>query len=82
MDLIEEYLNNLQVIHDMMLDDFGDKKKVRNTNKLAGRNRQIATDIENKYPELKIKFCELLQSDNWKIRSQVAHHMLEVMNYS
>lgn len=82
MDLIEEYLNNLQIIHDMTLDDFGDKKKVRKTNKLADRNRQIATDIENKYPELKMKFCELLQNDNWKTRAQVAHHMLEVMNYS
>ena len=82
MGLIEEYLNNLQVIHDMTLDDFGDKKKVRKTNKLADRTRQIATDIENKYPELKMKFCELLHNDNWKIRSQVAHHMLEVMNYS
>ena len=82
MDLIEEYLNNIQIIHDMTLDDFGDKKKVRKTNKLADRNRQIAADIENKYPELKMKFCELLQNDNWKTRAQVAHHMLEVMNYS
>lgn len=82
MDLIEEYLNNLQIIHDMTLDDFGKKTKVRKTNKLADRNRQIATDIENKYPELKLKFCELLQNSNWKTRSQVAHHMLEVMNYS
>lgn len=82
MDLIEEYLNNLQIIHDMTLDDFGDKKKVRKTNKLADRNRQIATDIENQHPELKMKFCELLQNNNWKTRAQVAHHMLEVMNYS
>lgn len=82
MELIEEYLNNLQIIHDMTLDDFGNKTKVRKTNKLADRNRQIATDIENKYPELKLKFCELLQNSNWKTRSQVAHHMLEVMDYS
>ena len=30
---------------------------------------------------VKEKFSELLLHDNWKIRCQVAHHMLEVMNY-
>lgn len=81
MDLIKKYLHNLQIIHSMTLDDYGDKQKVRRNNKLATVNRQIATDIENKYPEQKVHFAQLLQHDDWKIRCQVAHHMLEVMNY-
>lgn len=63
------------------MDDYGDKKKVKKNNKLADMNRQTAKDIENKYPEMKIEFAKLLQDDNWCVRSQVAHHMLEVMNY-
>lgn len=81
MDLIEEYLGNLQIINSMTLDDYGDKRKVKRNNKLADRNRQIARDIENKYPEQKDNFSKLLLHENWKVRCQVAHHMLEVMNY-
>lgn len=81
MDLIETYLNNLQTINSMTLDDFGDKRKVKRNNKLADANRQIAKDIENTYSEYKEDFAKLLLHDNWKIRCQVAHHMLEVMNY-
>ncbi len=81
MDLIDVYLSNLHKINEMTLDDYGDKGKVRKNNKLAKDNRQIATDIENIYPEYKEEFAKLLLDDNWKIRCQVAHHMLEVMNY-
>lgn len=81
MGLIETYLSNLQTINSMTWDDYGDKSKVRRNNKLSDANRQIATDIENTYPEYKEKFSELLLHENWKIRCQVAHHMLEVMNY-
>ncbi|MBE5887657.1 MAG: hypothetical protein E7283_02340 [Lachnospiraceae bacterium] len=81
MDLIETYLNNLQTINSMTLDDFGDRRKVKRNNKLADANRQIAKDIENTYPEYKEDFAKLLLHDDWKIRCQVAHHMLEVMNY-
>lgn len=81
MDLIDIYLSNLQKINEMTLDDYGDKGKVRKNNKLAKDNRQIATDIENIYPEYKEEFAKLLFDGNWKIRCQVAHHMLEVMNY-
>jgi len=65
----------------MTLDDFGDRRKVKRNNKLADANRQIAKDIENTYPEYKEDFAKLLLHDDWKIRCQVAHHMLEVMNY-
>jgi len=82
MDLIETYLSNLRTIHSMTLDDYGDKRKVKRNNKLADLNRKIATDIENIYPEYKENFSKLLLHDNWEVRCQVAHHMLEVMNYS
>lgn len=49
---------------------------------MSSFNRQIATEIESTYPEYKENFSNLLLHDNWKIRCQVAHHMLEVMNYS
>lgn len=82
MDMIETYLSNLQTINNMTLDDYGDKHKVKRNNKLSSSNRQIATEIESTYPEYKENFSKLLLHDNWKIRCQVAHHMLEVMNYS
>ncbi|MBQ4620642.1 MAG: DUF2695 domain-containing protein [Clostridia bacterium] len=81
-NVIETYLANLQEINDMTLDDFGSRRKVRKTNKLADSNRRIAVDIEERYPEQKESFAKLLLHHNWKIRCQVAHHMLEVMNYS
>lgn len=82
MDMIETYLSNLQTINNMTLDDYGDKHKVKRNNKLSSSNRQIATEIESTYPEYKENFSKLLLHDNWKIRCHVAHHMLEVMNYS
>ena len=41
MDLIEEYLNNLANMK-LSLEDYGDRKKVRKSNRLADRNRKIA----------------------------------------
>ena len=79
--MIEKYLANLQEIHSMTLEDFGDKRKVQRGNKLATENRRIAADIEKKHPELKEAFSQLLSHDDWQVRCQVAHHMLEVMNY-
>lgn len=81
-DLIDKYLSNLQAIDRMTLDDYDDRRKVRRNNKLAKMNRQIAMDIENIHPEYKEKFAKLLLHDDWKIRCQVAHHILEVMNYT
>ena len=43
-------------------------------------DEELEDDIENKYPEQKEIFAKLLTHSNWKIRCQVAHHMLEVMN--
>ena len=79
--LIEIYLANLQEIHNMTTENFGNRRKVSNGNKLANTNRRIASDIEEKYPDQKEAFAKLLSHDNRDIRGQVAHHMLEVMNY-
>lgn len=81
-DLIDTYLSNFRIINEMTLDDYDDRRKVRRNNKLAKMNRQIAMDIENIHPEYKEKFAKLLLHDDWKIRCQVAHHILEVMNYT
>ena len=79
--LIEIYLANLQEIHNMTMEDFGNRQKVSKGNKLANTNRRIASDIEEKYPNQKEAFAKLLSHDSRDIRGQVAHHMLEVMNY-
>lgn len=81
MDLIERYLQNLHTISQLTAADYSGKKKVRKNNKLSTENRQIATDIELHFPELKAPFSALLADENWKVRCQAAHHMLEVMNY-
>ncbi len=81
MDLIGEYLQNKIIIDSMTLDDYGEKKKVRKANKLATRNRKIAAIIELKHPELKEQFSDLLLSSDINVKGQVAHHILEVMNY-
>ena len=80
MDLIEEYLNNIANMK-LSLDDYGDRKKVRKSNRLAVRNRKIAAMIEQKYPELKDRFICLLDADDENIRAWAAHHALELMSY-
>ncbi|MBQ7646584.1 MAG: hypothetical protein IJS94_04880 [Clostridia bacterium] len=80
MDLIEEYLKNISDMK-MTTDDYGDLKKVKNRNRLATRNRQIAIIIEKKHPELKARFILLTESDDENTRLWAAHHALEVMTY-
>ena len=80
MDLIEEYLINIANMK-LSLDDFGDRKKVRKSNRLADRNRKIAAMIEQKHPELKDRFLALINSEDEDIRAWAAHHALEVMSY-
>lgn len=80
--IIQTYPNNLAIINQMRLDDYDDKEKVKRCNKLADQNRKIAAKIEKKHPEYKNDFAKLLSHHNPKVRLQVAHHMLEVMNYS
>ena len=79
--LIKEYLENIEIMDAMTSDDFGNKKKVKETNKVADRNVDIARSIEEKYPELKEQFYMLLFSEKANVRRRVAHHMLERMSY-
>ena len=67
MDIISEYIQN---IVDMKLsyDDFGDEKKVKNSNRLADRNRKIVSLIEKTHYELKNDFVKLLDSDNEEVK--------------
>ena len=80
MDLIEEYLNNL-ANRKLSSDDYGNRKKVRQSNRLADRNRKIAAVIEQKYPELKGRFLSLIEAEDEDVRAWAAHHVLEVMSY-
>lgn len=80
MDLIEEYIENLNNMK-LSPDDYGDKKKVRKYNKLCDRNRKIATLIECAHTELKERFSNLLIIDDDNTKLWVAHHMLEVMTF-
>ena len=80
MDLIEEYLKNIASMK-LSVDDYGDRIKVRKSNKLADRNRKIAAMIEQKYPELKDSFICMIDAEDEDIRSWAAHHALEVMSY-
>ncbi len=80
MDLIEEYINNIYSMA-MSLDDFGNKKKCRNANRLVDRNRKISAKIDKKYPEFKEKCAELLDSEEMDIRGWAAHSIIELMTY-
>ena len=79
MTLIEEYLDNISKMQ-LSLDDYADKRKVRKSNKLAGRNIKIAECI-NTQEELKEQFVCLLNSDDRQVRGWVAHHVIERMTY-
>lgn len=80
-NLLDEYLGIIDILDQMTLDDFGDKKIVRKNNKLADRLRKIPQIIEQEQPELKVNFCKLLFHEKRSVRGWVAHHILEVMNY-
>lgn len=78
MDIISEYIQNIAYMK-LSNDDFGDKKKVKNSNRLAIRNRKIVSLIEKTHYELKDDFVKLLDSDNEEVKRWVAHHVLEIM---
>ena len=78
MNLIQEYIVLATEI--TCFNEYDNKNSVKEYNRKATRMRNIATEIEQKYPEFKNEFCELLAHENKKIRLWVAHHILEVMN--
>ena len=79
MNLIEEYLDNISKMK-LSYDDYGDKRKVRKSNKLADRNVKIAESI-NTLEEIKKQFVNLLDSENREIRGWAAHHVIERMSF-
>ena len=81
MNMLEEYLQNVNDMK-MPLDDYGNQSSVRKHNRLADKNRKIASLIDKKYPEMKGRFICLLSSEDEDVRLWVAHHALEVMHFS
>ena len=86
MELVAEYLEKIELLdEDPFYTQVEDKKAlrkaVRDNNKRADRIRAIAKEIEVSYPELKSAFAQLLYHERQSVRSWVAHHILEVMNY-
>ena len=80
-NLLEEYVGIVEILEQIKLDDFGNKKTVRKNNKLADRLRKIPQIIEQEQTELKEDFKQLLFHEKQSIRGWVAHHILEVMEY-
>ena len=78
MDFIFEYVTS---VLKMEATDYGDKKSVRQHNRLANRIRAIAYEIDRMDSTTKMEFYELLSHENESVRLWVAHHILEVMNY-
>lgn len=82
MNLILEYITLARKIDDIRNNGYDDAKEVRKSNTLVNRLRAIACDIEKHHPEAKADFYQLLFQDSANVRLWVAHHILEVMDYS
>ena len=63
----------------LSLDDFGDKRKVNDSNILADRNRRIVKLIDKGSNQIKLEYVSLLDSNDGDVRGWVAHHILELM---
>ena len=80
MNLVQEYfvlVNEVVSYRETVYD--GATAEVHN--RKVKRMSAIATEIDQKFPELKNDFYELLKNQNEEIRLWVAHHILEHMNY-
>ena len=80
MNLIEEYLSNIKTMK-LGLDDYADKRKVKKSNKLADRNREIAKIIDKSDNGIKLQYISLLDSDDADVHNWVAHHVIEIMTF-
>ncbi len=78
--LIDEYVENIAKMK-LSPDDYCDKIKVKNHNRISVRNRKIAAIINTKNEDLKDDFANLLNSADHDTRLRVAHHILEIMTY-
>ena len=79
MTLVQEYLRLVTEVVDFRSKVY-DRDTAEDHNRKVKRMREIATEIEESYPELKDEFCGMLAHKNKDIRLWVAHHVLEVMN--
>ena len=71
--LVNEVVSYRETVHDVATAEVHNRK--------VKRISAIATEIDQKFPELKNDFYELLKNENEEIRLWVAHHILEHMNY-
>lgn len=80
MNLIEQYLKNVEILIAMTSNDCGDKAKVGRYNRASDKIRRTARMIEHKIPGLKSEFFKLLSNDNRELRKWTAHLILEEMS--
>ena len=71
--LVNEVVSYRETVHDVATAEVHNRK--------VKRMSAIATEIDQKFPELKNHFYELLKNENEEIRLWIAHHILEHMNY-
>ena len=71
--LVNEVVSYRETVHDVATAEVHNRK--------VKRMSAIATEIDQKFPELKNDFYELLKNENEEICLWVAHHILEHMNY-
>lgn len=81
MDLVQEYFVLVSEVASYW-ENVYDGATAEVHNRKVNRMRAIAIEIEQKFPELKNDFYELLLNENREIRLWVAHHILENMNYT
>ena len=79
MSIVKEYFRLVTEVVDFKANVY-DKDTAEIHNRKVKRMREIATEIEESFPELKNEFYKLLELDNREIRLWVSHHILEVMN--
>lgn len=68
MDMISEYVATISEIDNIQENGLGNKKKVKQNNKLVDRLREIASEIDSGYPEMKPRFYQLLFHEKETVR--------------
>lgn len=76
--MIDKYIEKFQITQ---LTDYAETKSVKKHNRAMDACREIASQIQSDFPELKEEFYNLLDSDIPELSILVAHHMIEVMKY-
>ena len=85
MDMIAQYVETALELERMKGIKTTEKAEtnawIRKYNKLADKLRNTAIDINNKYPELKEDFFQLLYHENTTVRNWVMFQILDAMDY-